>query len=177
MLVQCLATAGFFTYIGGSSFVLQSSLGISRTTYTVLFATNAAGMAVASVVFRLGVARVGPHRLRALGITASATAVLALASYAVLVRGAVSLGPTWVLLGLAVAGMGLSIPATTALAQEAGRATGGTASALQGSLTFGVGAAATPLTGLLGLETVRGMASIMAVFFAAALVAVWSRRS
>ena len=30
--VQCLATAGFFTYIGGSSFVLRSVYGIGAST-------------------------------------------------------------------------------------------------------------------------------------------------
>jgi DHA1 family bicyclomycin/chloramphenicol resistance-like MFS transporter len=77
-----------------------------------------------------------------------------------------------VLLALAAAGMGLCIPATTALAQEAGRRVGGTASALQGGLTFGVGAAATPLTGLLGAETVTGMATLMAACYLGATVAL-----
>ena len=46
--------------------------------------------------------------------------------------------------------MGWCIPGTTSLAQEAGRRAGGTASALTGGLTFLVGAAVTPLTGVLG---------------------------
>ena len=67
----------------------------------------------------------------------------------------------------------LSIPATTAIAQDLGRTVGGTASALQGGLSFAVGAAATPLTGLTGLTDVAGMALLMAALFvcAAALLA------
>ena len=77
----------------------------------------------------------------------------------------------YVLLAVVAAGMGLCIPATTSLAQEAGRRVGGTASALQGGLTFGIGALATPLTGLTGAGTVTGMATIMAVFYGGSVAA------
>ena len=66
--VQCLTTAGFFTYIGGSSFVLQTVYGMSPSEYAALFATNAATMAASSGVFRLTVARVGASRLRGVGL-------------------------------------------------------------------------------------------------------------
>jgi DHA1 family bicyclomycin/chloramphenicol resistance-like MFS transporter len=172
VFIQCLATAGFFTYIGGSSFVLQDQMGLSRTGYTVLFASNAACMVVASLVFRLSVARVGPVRLRTIGLLGSASAAVALAGYAITAGSRIALAPTSVLLAMTVAGMGLCIPATTAIAQEVGRRVGGTASALQGGLTFGVGAAATPLTGLLGVESVTGMATIMATFFLCAVISL-----
>ncbi|MGN6607730.1 MAG: MFS transporter, partial [Jatrophihabitans sp.] len=173
--VQCLATAGFFTYIGGSSFVLQADLHLSPGRYSLLFATNAAAMAACSATFRVLVRRVGPVRLRATGLTLSTTAVVALAVYAQSVDHA-ALGPTWTLLAITVAGMGLTIPSTTAIAQEIGRASGGTASALQGGLTFTVGAAATALTGLAGLTTVAGMTTVMAVFFVAATFSVFATR-
>jgi DHA1 family bicyclomycin/chloramphenicol resistance-like MFS transporter len=162
VVVQCLATAGFFVYIGGSSFVLQNGLGLSRTGYTILFATNAGGMVLASLCFRLTVARFGSARLRAVGVVGSTTAVTLLAGYALVAGARVALAPAWALLALAAMGMGLCIPATTAMAQEAGRRVGGTAAALQGGLTFGVGAAATPLTGVFGAESVTGMATLMA---------------
>jgi DHA1 family bicyclomycin/chloramphenicol resistance-like MFS transporter len=172
VLIQCLATAGFFTYIGGSSFVLQNQMGLSRTGYTVLFASNAACMVIASLVFRLSVARLGPFRLRTIGLLGSTTAAIALAGYAIAAGSRIELAPTSVLLALTVAGMGLCIPSTTAIAQEVGRRSGGTASALQGGLTFGVGAAATPLTGLTGAESVTGMATIMAALFLCATAAL-----
>ena len=172
VLVQCLATAAFFTYIGGSSFVLQGAFGLSQTGYTVLFATNAAGMAAASATFRLTVRLFGPARLRAIGLVASTAAATVLAGYALAVGPDVALAPTWVLLAVTVAGMGLCIPATTAIAQEVGRSVGGTASALQGGLTFGVGAVATPLTGLTGGQSVAGMAGIMSGLFLCAVSAL-----
>jgi DHA1 family bicyclomycin/chloramphenicol resistance-like MFS transporter len=167
--VQCFATAGFFTYIGGSSIVLQEQLGLSPGEYTVLFATNAAAMAAMSLCFRLTVRRVGPPRLRNIGLTVSAATAVVLVVYATTAGSDVRVVPTWILLAVTVAGMGLSIPATTAMAQELGRDVGGTASALQGGLIFGVGALATPLTGLTGRTTVAGMAAIMATLFLCAV--------
>jgi DHA1 family bicyclomycin/chloramphenicol resistance-like MFS transporter len=70
--------------------------------------------------------------------------------------------------------MGVTIPASIAIAQGLGRSVGGTASALQGGLSFAIGAAATPLTGLTGHTSVAGMSLLMATFFmcsAAVLVA------
>ncbi len=76
--MQCLVVAGFFVYIGGSSIVLQTQLGISPAQYTVLFATNALVMVSASVAFRLLVVRTGAALLRrvALGVATSAGTVL-----------------------------------------------------------------------------------------------------
>lgn len=79
---------------------------------------------------------------------------------------------TWVLLAIVVAGMGWCIPGTTAIAQEAGRRFGGAASALQGGLTFTVGALATPLTGLTGHQTVGVMAGLMALLFLCSVIAL-----
>src|SRR4029079_406975 len=57
VVVQCLVVAGFFVYIGGSSIVLQTQVGITQQQYTLLFATNALVMVAASVTFRLLVVR------------------------------------------------------------------------------------------------------------------------
>jgi MFS transporter, DHA1 family, multidrug resistance protein len=173
VLVQCLAIAGFFTYIGGSSFVLQQDLGLSESEYSLLFVSNAAAMAAVSVGFTATVRRVGLIRWRAIGLATSTAAAAALAGYAVAVDE-VQLAPVWVMLAIAVAGMGASIPASIAIAQELGRSVGGTASALQGGLSFAIGAAATPLTGITGQTNVAGMSLLMACLFvcsAAVLVA------
>jgi DHA1 family bicyclomycin/chloramphenicol resistance-like MFS transporter len=173
VVVQCLATAGFFTYIGGSSFVLQDQLGFSQREYTVLFACNAAGMVVTSTIFGTVVARVGAARLRTTGLLTATTAAVLLAAYAWVQRPDPPATPvTWALLALVVAGMGCCIPGTTALAQQAGRRYGGAASALQGGLTFTVGALATPLTGLTGHQTVAVLSGLMAVFFLASASAL-----
>jgi MFS transporter, DHA1 family, multidrug resistance protein len=170
VVVQCLATAGFFTYIGGSSFVLQTVYGISQGRFAVVFAVNAAAMVVTSTVGRFLVRRTGPAPLRRVGVALSTTASVGLLAVALTGSGAgSSIGWPWLLLCLVVAGMGLTIPASTVLAQEAGRRSGGTASALQGGIVFLVGAAATPLTGFVGYDSLLPMAACMAGFFAVAL--------
>ncbi len=164
--IQCLATSGFFVYIGGSSFVLETVYGVSATTYAAVFAVNAIGMATASTVFRLVVGRFGAARLRTTGLLAATMASIGLVGCGLLERTALPpLALPWALLCVVVAGMGFVIPATTALAQEAGNRARGTASALQGGLSMFVGALVTPLTGIVGYRSLLPMTLLMAGFF------------
>jgi len=166
VIVQCLATAGFFVYIGGSSFVLQNELGFSQREYALCFTTNAFAMAIMSVSFGMLVRRIGAVRLRNAGLLVSTVAVTTLTLIAVIHHaGPAPIPLVWTLLAIAVAGMGWCIPGTTAIAQQAGRRYGGAASALQGGTVFVVGALATPLTGLTGHQTVLTMAILMTVLF------------
>jgi len=168
--VQCLATAGFFTYIGGSSFVLETVYGISQTRYSTIFATNAAAMAVSSLLFRLVVARTGAARLRLGGLVLVTIAALGLVVTGLIERQALPpLALPWALLCCVTFGMGLVIPATTALSQQAGDRARGTASALQGGFSFFIGALVTPLTGIVGYTSMLPMALLMAGFFVASL--------
>ncbi|WP_194906163.1 Bcr/CflA family efflux MFS transporter [Quadrisphaera sp. INWT6] len=168
--VQCLATAGFFVYIGGSSLVLQGALGLSSGTYSLVFATNAAAMAAASLAFRLTVARWGARPLRWVGLLTSTAGAVALLVVALAEGAEVPLAAVWPLLCLVVAGMGLVLPANTVLGQEAGRRSAGTASSLLGGSGFLVGAAVTPLTGIVGDESVLAMAALMVPGFVAAVL-------
>jgi DHA1 family bicyclomycin/chloramphenicol resistance-like MFS transporter len=169
VVVYCLSAAGFFTYIGGSAFVLQSAFDVSPSLYAIVFATNAGAMAVTGVVFRALVTRVGAGPLRAVGVTSSTLAAVGLLLTAVAdARGAVPLAVPWILLCAVVAGTGLTVPATTALAQEAGRRSAGTAASLQGGLGFFIGALVTPLTGIVGYDSLLPMALAMTVFYVAA---------
>jgi DHA1 family bicyclomycin/chloramphenicol resistance-like MFS transporter len=164
--VYCLSAAGFFTYIGGSSFVLETTFHVSPGQYSIIFATNAGAMAVAAVVFRVLVRRTGPARLRTIGLTSSTFAAVGLLAVAIAAPGA-SIAIPWVLLCVVVAGTGFTVPATTALAQEAGRRYAGTAASLQGGLGFLVGAAVTPLTGFIGYHSLLPLAVAMTVFYLA----------
>ena len=172
IVVQCLTVAGFFVYIGGSSFVLQDGLGVSTHVYTLVFATNAVTMVFASTLFRLLVGRYGAVVLRRCAIATQTAGVLALFVTTVLAPGLEpALTPVWVCLAVMTAGLGMYLPSNSSLVQYAGRRAAGTASALGGGLPFLAGALTTPLTGLLGSETVSTMATCMVVFFALAAVA------
>ena len=179
VLVQCLTVAGFFVYIGGSSFVLQDDLGLSPAGYTAVFTTNAVTMVIASWLFRVLVVRHGAVVLRRIAVVVQTSAVVTLAA-AVLVATdhRPPLAVVWTCLAVMTAGLGMYLPSNSSLVQYAGRRAAGTASALGGGLPFLAGAVTTPLTGLLGHQTVAVMATLMVVFFALAVVAaVLGRRA
>jgi DHA1 family bicyclomycin/chloramphenicol resistance-like MFS transporter len=165
VVVQCFATMGFFVYIGGSSFALQSIYGISESRYAAVFTVNAIAMVCTSVLFRALVVRVGSARLRATGLALAIAGASGLLVVAILGTSRVPfLAVPWALLSCVTAGMGLMIPASQVLAQEAGRRSAGTAAALVGGLVFLAGSLVIPLTGLLGYTTLLPMALLMVGF-------------
>jgi DHA1 family bicyclomycin/chloramphenicol resistance-like MFS transporter len=168
---QCLVTCGFFIYIGGSSIVLQTDLHLTPAAYTVVFATDAATMIIGSLLYRGFVMRVGPEVLRRAAFTVASTAVLALLAVALLsAPGVAPLPAVWVCLAGMTFGLGAYLPSNSSIAQREGRRYAGTASALSGGLPFLAGALSTPLTGLLGAQTVLVMSIGMSAFFVLAIV-------
>ncbi len=175
--VQCLITAGFFVYIGGSSIVLQSQLGLSPAQYSLLFSTNAVGMVLASLAFRLLVARTGAVVLRTIALTVATGAGFVLFAICLLTPDHQPPLPlVWAPLAVMLAGLGMFLPSSTVVVQRAGRRLAGTAAALGGGVPFLVGALTTPLTGLLGSQTVLTMASGTAFFYALAVLVAWRTR-
>jgi MFS transporter, DHA1 family, multidrug resistance protein len=82
----------------------------------------------------------------------------------------------WAPLAVMLGGLGMFLPASTAITQAAGRRSAGTAAALGGGIPFLSGALTTPLTGLLGSQTVLTLASCTAGFYALAVAAAWRSR-
>jgi DHA1 family bicyclomycin/chloramphenicol resistance-like MFS transporter len=177
VVVQCLVVAGFFVYIGGSSIVLQTQLGISEREYTALFATNALAMVLASIAFRLLVVRTGAAVLRRAAMTVATLGGVALLAACLLAPDHVPPLPlVWAPLAVMLGGLGMFLPASTSITQAAGRRSAGTAAALGGGIPFFSGALTTPLTGLLGSQTVLTMASCTVGFYALAVAAAWRFR-
>ena len=171
VLVQCVTVCGFFTYIGGSSFVLQEDLGISQQAYALVFAVNALAMVTSSVIYRLLVLRTGPYVLRRVAVVVQTTAVSALFAVTLLTPGhRPTLALVWICLSGMTIGLGMYLPANSSIVQILGRRYGGTASALGGGLPFLAGALMTPLTGLLGQQSVMAMSAAVFGFFAVAAV-------
>ena len=73
-----LAFAAMFSYILGSSFVLQDIYGVSPQLFSVLFGLNALGLVAMGQVNGWLVGRVSPRRLPRLGLRATALGGLAL---------------------------------------------------------------------------------------------------
>lgn len=175
VLTGVLATVGFFAYIATSAFVFQTQYGFSEGLYTIVFATNASMMIVTTLVFRRVVGRWSEDTLLTFGL-----AVGTLGGVGVLASAALGLGPVpvWCSLAVVTGAWGFVLPAAMTRTQHIGAAHPGTAAALQGGLTFGLGGLGTPLAGALG-GTALAMGSVMAALMAAAVVVqlVATRRS
>jgi MFS transporter, DHA1 family, multidrug resistance protein len=143
-LAFAFAFATMFTYISGSPFVLQDTLGLSSGTYALAFGTNAAGLIVASIVNGQLAGRVDPQRVLAIATTAL---VLLSATLLGIVLTGPSLWPTLVVLFLALTSLGFIMGNATALASREARDIAGTGSALLGAFQFGLGALVSPLVG------------------------------
>src|SRR5207253_8190848 len=109
--------------------------------YATVFTVNAITMICGSLTFRLLVSRYGPVLMRSIGLCFGMAATTGLTAVALLGPGRVSsLAVPWALFGLLTYGMGMIGPSSMTLAQAAGRRARGTASAMQGGLSFLVGA-------------------------------------
>ncbi|WP_019806552.1 Bcr/CflA family multidrug efflux MFS transporter [Saccharomonospora halophila] len=161
-----LAFAAMFTYISGSSFVLQDLYGLSPGEYSLAFGMNGVGLVIMTQVNGRIVGRVAPRTLLRTGlimVTVSALgAVLA-------VRAGLGLPGLLTPLFLMVSSVGMIMPNATSLALADHPRTAGSASALLGVVQFLVGGSASPLVGLVGGDSALPMTMIMAVAAAAAL--------
>ncbi|MGW0333217.1 multidrug effflux MFS transporter [Streptomyces sp. NPDC003011] len=170
VLVIALVSAALFAYISGSSFVFENLHGVSSTTYSLIFATNAVGMLIAGAVFSRLAGRVRLNTLLTVGVGVSLLGALAQVLLVVFV-GETLVG-TWITLFVTVGGVGLVFPGGMSIGQAVGRAAPGAASALLGGLQFLFGAFASPLVGLFGEDSSLPMALIMLIAVAAAGVAL-----
>ncbi|WP_258369948.1 multidrug effflux MFS transporter [Curtobacterium sp. MCPF17_003] len=166
VLSGVLSTVGFFAYIATSSFVFQSEFGFSEGLYTLVFATNASMMIVTTLLFGRLVGRFTEDALLTLGLVVGTVGATAVFVSALLGLGPV---PVWCALAVVTAAWGFVLPAAMTRTQHVGAAHPGTAAALQGGLTFGIGGLGTPLAGALG-GTALAMGGVMAALMAAAVV-------
>lgn len=146
-----------FAYISASPFVVQRLLGFSPTVFTVIFATNAAGIVSAGLLSAWLAGRVKTPNVATFGlgvqVTGSATlAVLAATGNA---------SPFLILpaLFLITTGMGFLLGNCTALA-VAGIGARGTAMALLGCAQFLMAGLVAPLVGLAGEASIVPLAIV-----------------
>jgi DHA1 family bicyclomycin/chloramphenicol resistance-like MFS transporter len=156
-----LGFGAVFSYVSGSSFVLENLYGLSPQRFSLIFAANACGLVAASQVNARLVARYGPSRMLSAGVlTLLAGACWLLVT--VLVGGhhlSLVLPPLFVV----VTSVGLVAPNATALAVNDFPDAAGSASAVLGVLQFSIGAIAAPLVGLGGSHDALPMAVLIAV--------------
>jgi DHA1 family bicyclomycin/chloramphenicol resistance-like MFS transporter len=145
-----LGFAAMMSYISASPFVIENVLGMSNRAYTIVFATNAAGMVAAGVVVSRLVGRFGPAPILRIGqlviLTAATVLLVLLATGA---PAALVLPVLFVMVAATPTVMGTA----SALAIGRARHAAGSASALMGALQFALGAVVSPLVGLGGPAT------------------------
>ena len=168
-IVLGLTFAALFSYIAGSSFVLQDLYGVSPQLYGGLFGLNAFGIVACAQLNRMLVGRVLPERLLFVGVVAQAAAGVTL--LAVVLVGGVGLPGVLPCLFVTVASLGLVVPNASALALTDYPHAAGSASALLGTIQFALGGAVAPLVGIAGKGTALPMGLMVAVFGVGGLIA------
>jgi DHA1 family bicyclomycin/chloramphenicol resistance-like MFS transporter len=159
VLVAGLAFATLFSYISGSSFILQNLYGLSSGAYAVVFGLNSFGLVLATQVNPVLVRRFGPRQ-----VLRGAIALAFVASSALLIgalTGGGGLPMLLVPLWFVVASVGCIMPNTPALALTRHGESAGTAAALLGSAQFLIGGAAAPLVGAFGDGSAVPMGAVM----------------
>jgi len=146
--IVCVGTFGmasFFLYLANSPFVMIEHYHLSPRAYSVLFSLNAGSFfAAAQLNHRLG-ARFGLRRLVRSAATGFALVMLLL--LALFAAGVDHLAVLTGLLMLAYACLGMTVPPSSVLALDEHGAIAGTASALMGTVQFGVGSVVMAVSG------------------------------
>lgn len=171
ILVAGLTMASLFTYVSGSSFVYQQQFGLDEQQFGMLFGAGAFWLIAATQLNPLLLRRWSPAQILVGGTVTGSTAGGALVLLAVLDAGGL-LGVVLPLWGVLFAA-GLALPNAPALALAPYGHAAGSAAALLGAVQFGVGAAVSPVVGLLGNDALAmGLVIVTALLLAVAVLVV-----
>jgi MFS transporter, DHA1 family, multidrug resistance protein len=147
-LVAALGMSALFSYVSGSSFVLQDTFGLDQQQFGLVFAVGAVALIGAS---QANVQLLNRFTERQIVFAALGSAVVFGAVLIVLAEsGAGGLFGFLVPLMLLLAAVGLVLPNAPALALSRHGEAAGTAAALLGATQFGLGALIAPVVGVLG---------------------------
>jgi DHA1 family bicyclomycin/chloramphenicol resistance-like MFS transporter len=147
-LVAALGMSALFSYVSGSSFVLQDTFGLSQQQFGLVFAIGAVALIGTSqfnvVLLNRYTAQQIVFGALAAGLVFGAALIVFAAS------GVGGLAGFLVPLLLLLSAVGLVLPNAPALALSRHGEAAGTAAALLGATQFGLGALIAPIVGLLG---------------------------
>ncbi len=147
-LVAALGMSALFSYVSGSSFVLQDTFGLDQQQFGVVFAVGAVALIGASQVNVLLLNRWSAEQVVFWALVAAAGFGALLVVVAA--TGAGGLGGFLAPLLLLLGAVGFVLPNAPALALSRHGEAAGTAAALLGATQFGLGALLAPLVGVLG---------------------------
>ena len=171
IVVAGLTMSGMFGYVAGSAFVFQGQFGLDEQQFGLLFGAGALFLIAGTQANAALLRRVEPRTLLPAALVLAAAADVALVVTAVTGAGGIVgvTAPLWVAL---FAG-GLAVPNTPALALARHGEAAGTAAALLGATQMGVGAAVSPLVGVLGNDALA-MGAVMAAGAVLALAVLYA---
>ncbi|GIJ47976.1 Bcr/CflA family drug resistance efflux transporter [Virgisporangium aliadipatigenens] len=168
VLVAGLAMAALFAYVSGSSYVFQDEYGLSEQQFALVFAGGAVGLIGATQFNVRLLRRWTPQRI--LGRSLLAGLGFGLVLLATAATGFGGLAGVLVPLWLVLTTVGLAMPNAPALALSRHGEAAGTAAALLGAVQFGVGAAAAPVVGMLGVGALAMAVVVFGGMLAATVV-------
>ena len=156
----CLIAASMFTWIAGSSVVVQNVFGRSASAHGAIYAATVAGFVAMSFLSARLAPRIGSYGLMRIGSAIAAAGGLA---GAVLGYGtALTLMAVLAAMALMAIGHGFMLPQSMAASVAPFPQRAATASALFGFLQYGINSLVTMLNGLLFDGTAAPMLSIVA---------------
>jgi DHA1 family bicyclomycin/chloramphenicol resistance-like MFS transporter len=160
VVVAGLTMAALFSYVAGSSFVYQRQFGLGEQQFGLLFGAGA--------VWLIAATQLNPVVLRWFSpatVLVTAIAFGAVAGSVLLVLAGTGVGglfgvalPLWAVLFAA----GLALPNAPALALSRHGEAAGSAAAVLGAVQFGIGAAVSPVVGLLGNDAAAMGTAVLA---------------
>jgi len=158
-VAQGLVAGTMFAYISGSPFVLQNVFGVSPQVFSLLFAINSCGIIFASQFTGKLAGSIPERKLFITGTAISFTGGMALLT-AILMKA-----PLYIILlplFMVVSSVGIVMTTGFSLAMQNQGKVAGSASGMQGVLTFIAGALVAPLVGLGGENTALPLGLVIA---------------
>lgn len=165
-LPAALGGGAIFSYLAGSSFVLERVYGATPFVYGLLFALNGVALGTASQTNRWLLGRVSAERLFVIGLWAMVSGGIALALAASLRLPGIAAVVAPVM--LIIASNGFVGPNSLALALTPHPNAAGTGSALIGSMRFALGGIMAPVVGIFSARTALPLALTMCALCIAA---------
>ncbi|WP_084502571.1 multidrug effflux MFS transporter [Microbacterium indicum] len=174
LIIGAMGFSGLFSYLSSSSFLFQTTYGLSAFQYGMLFAANSIGLVIGNQIAARLATRIGPQWVLA-GSTVSLLVMSALIPVGALVTDSVF--GVAVPLFLFMTSCGFTFPCAQVLALDRHPDAAGTAASVLGAANNGVAGLISPLVGvvagLTGGITPLSMSSIMIACAVVGIAALW----
>lgn len=153
-----LCALAFFCYLTASPFVYMEVFHLSKSLFAILFSCNVGALAIANILNSRLVVRFGPRRMLAVATMTGTVSALALVTVNLL-----GLEYYWTVITLAplMGSMGIMSVNSDAIVLMKFKQETGTATAVIGTLRFGIGAMAGPILAFFYTGTAVPFAAIM----------------